>query len=643
MFDQRLPDGVTVQAYLLDDGSTDGTSEAVKTRYPQVHLLQGDGFLFWNRGMRRAFAAALEGGYDYYLWLNDDTLLYPEALESLLRTHHRVARLGGEASIVVGSTCDPDTGQHTYGGLRRESWLRPLHFTPVEPGREPRQCDTMNGNCVLIPREVAEVVGNLDPAFTHSMGDIDYGFRAQEACCRIWIAPGYAGNCPRNSLRGSWRDAKLNFRSRLDKLLGPKGLPPREWGVFVRRHAGPLWVAYWTLPYVRLAGSALWQRLGEARHEHVSGIQETAGSRVALLTNIVAPYRVPVYRKVGEMFDLRIFYSGEHENRATWSDSNLGLGDIPVKRSRGFTLRVPKLREGRFYDYGFVHINPGYLSDLLNFRPTAVLTNQMGFRTMISLLYGTFFRRPVWVWWGGTPHTERDVGLAKRFLRSLIARWARRWISYGETSTEYLRSLGVSCEHILQIQNCVDEKMYRRSTRPAVRIEPGPVLLYVGQMIGRKGVFELLQALARLQNEGHVFSLLLVGSGPEKAELEALGERLRLRNVHFYPPQPPEQMPAIYRSVDYLVFPSLEDVWGLVVNEALWSGVPVISSIYAGCARELLPERNLFDPNDAGNFTAALRRVLEGDIEPVDTSPLKTCAEVGDMIVEDVRRRIESR
>nr|MBA2443395.1 glycosyltransferase family 2 protein [Rubrobacter sp.] len=148
----------------------------MKARHPQVEVLRGDGTLFWNGGMRRAFAEALEGDHDHYLWLNDDTLLYPGALESLLQTHRRVTEPGSPASIVVGSTCDPETGDLTYGGLSRESRLRPLRFTPVRPGEEPRECETMNGNCVLVPREVAMAVGNLDGAFTHGMGDIDYAF-----------------------------------------------------------------------------------------------------------------------------------------------------------------------------------------------------------------------------------------------------------------------------------------------------------------------------------------------------------------------------------------------------------------------------------------------------------------------------------
>ena len=65
----------SINGFLMDDGSTDGTTEAVRERFPSVEVLQGDGSLFWNGGMHAAFAEALKGDYDYYLWLNDDTFL----------------------------------------------------------------------------------------------------------------------------------------------------------------------------------------------------------------------------------------------------------------------------------------------------------------------------------------------------------------------------------------------------------------------------------------------------------------------------------------------------------------------------------------------------------------------------------------
>jgi GT2 family glycosyltransferase len=262
LFRQSVGSEVSLSVYLVDDGSTDGTAEAVTAAYPQVNLLEGDGHLFWNGGMRMAFAAALDRDYDYYLWLNDDTLLYPDALTGLLRASADVIDRGNDRAIIVGSTCDPDTGIFTYGGMVRESWWRPLRFPFLKPGTEPKRCDTINGNCVLIPRSVARLVGNLDPAFTHYMGDIDYGLRTQQQGCSVWIAPGYMGTCSQNLRPRSWTQTSLDlpWYQQWQRIGQPKGLslkevtlsPLDEWQIFAQRHGGLLWPIYWCFPYLRL-------------------------------------------------------------------------------------------------------------------------------------------------------------------------------------------------------------------------------------------------------------------------------------------------------------------------------------------------------------------------------------------------------
>ena len=111
---QRVP-GVTVDVFVLDDGSSDGTSEAIAEQFPEVTVLHGDGQLYWCGGMRQAFAAAIAGDYDHYLWLNDDVYLDDGALAVLLDTERRL-RQRGEAVIVVGLDPGPaDRPAHLRG------------------------------------------------------------------------------------------------------------------------------------------------------------------------------------------------------------------------------------------------------------------------------------------------------------------------------------------------------------------------------------------------------------------------------------------------------------------------------------------------------------------------------------------------
>lgn len=232
--------------YVFDDGSTDGTGAAVAQGYPEAVLLAGDGTFFWNGGMRVAIAAAMAGRPDHLLWVNDDTTLAPEALATLLATRRGVSARSGRPAVVVGAVRDPATGALDYSGVVQQRGRR-LRFDMVEPGEEPRRADSMHGNCVLVPRAVYEVVGNLDPGYGHAMGDYDYGLRVTRAGFEVWVAPGTLATCPSNPGYVVAGDLGSDWR----RLLGVKGLPPAEWARFARRWGGRAWPVFWASPYLR--------------------------------------------------------------------------------------------------------------------------------------------------------------------------------------------------------------------------------------------------------------------------------------------------------------------------------------------------------------------------------------------------------
>lgn len=248
---QRLPDPFFVEFFLVDDASSDGTPQVIKTVFPEVRVIAGDGSLYWNGGMRLAFAAAVKEDYDYYLWLNDDTMLYPDALRRLVNTHKAILSRGRRDGIVVGSLRDADNGRHTYGCLVRSLSWSPLKFKPLQPTEEVQKCHTLNGNCVLIPRIIASEIGNLDPAFTHHMADYDYGLRVRKKGYAVWLAPGYLGTCKRNGGKAPWLDETLGCLERMKALVHAKCWPPREWLIYTRRYGGPLWPIFWVGRYVK--------------------------------------------------------------------------------------------------------------------------------------------------------------------------------------------------------------------------------------------------------------------------------------------------------------------------------------------------------------------------------------------------------
>lgn len=249
--------GVRPDAVLVDDASTDGTTTAVRERFPWVEVIDGSGALFWNRGMHQAFARAMARGADHYLWLNDDTHLVPDALTSLLTQAAEIERRDGRPAVLSGASAEPGSTTISYGGRVATSRLKPFKFQLVWSEREPLPITALEGNCVLIPQRVAAALGNLDPAFEHAMGDTDYGLRARRAGFGLYVAAGVAGHCSSNSTRGTYFDTSLPLSRRWKLIRSRKGLPVRSWLRFCSRHGGWLWPLYFAWPYFKVLATSL--------------------------------------------------------------------------------------------------------------------------------------------------------------------------------------------------------------------------------------------------------------------------------------------------------------------------------------------------------------------------------------------------
>lgn len=231
-----------LELFLTDDGSSDGTEDAVQEVWPGAVVVRGDGTLFWNGGMRRAWTEAVGRDPDYFWLVNDDTVMLAGCLVELLSLvgDPEARRIG------IGAVEDPETGQAVYGGWRRRGRER------VVPTGRAERCETMNANCTLVPRRVCRELGIFHGAYTHAMGDFDYGLQAYRAGIELWQTGRFVARCVGNSNAGTWRDRSLSRGERWRRILGPKGLPPREWLVYTRRNEGWWWPIRFISPYIRI-------------------------------------------------------------------------------------------------------------------------------------------------------------------------------------------------------------------------------------------------------------------------------------------------------------------------------------------------------------------------------------------------------
>lgn len=236
--------GARLTVHLLDDASPDGTAEAIHQHFPEVEIITGNGRLYWGGGMHRAMAAAIRHPFDALLLLNDDVILAPNSLATLLAAWTTANAGSHVPNIIVGATRDPATDAISYSGFLRTSALNPFKLRRVapDPGRLV-PCDTMNGNCVLVPAEIVRRIGTIDPVFVHQLGDIDYGYRARAAGARLWIAATPIGTCAAHDRSRHWDRRGLSLVQRWRLLTSPLGLPLRPWLAFGWRHAGPAGLA----------------------------------------------------------------------------------------------------------------------------------------------------------------------------------------------------------------------------------------------------------------------------------------------------------------------------------------------------------------------------------------------------------------
>ncbi|SFK80638.1 Glycosyltransferase, GT2 family [Porphyromonadaceae bacterium KH3CP3RA] len=258
-FRATIPAEYEFDIFLTDDGSTDGTGEAVNELFPQVKVVKGDGSLFWAGGMRLAWKTALnEGAYDAYLLINDDVVLYPGFFIHLLETEVYSLTQTGMKGIYCGATED-EAGKVSYGA----SIIKKNHLIMTSqrlvPTGQPQRCDLTNANVLWISGSVVDKIGIFSERYTHGIADFDYSLQAVKEKIPVWLTPSVCGVC--NYDHGKkWKSSDIPLKQRIAWMKSPKGLAYKEYMHYIRKHF-PMYLPYsFFLMWMKVFFPFIWDR-----------------------------------------------------------------------------------------------------------------------------------------------------------------------------------------------------------------------------------------------------------------------------------------------------------------------------------------------------------------------------------------------
>lgn len=217
---------ITLKVFLVDDGCTDGTAEAVVkefSRTEDIFIIKGSGELYWAGGMRAAWKCALKHkiDWDFFLLLNDDVVVYDSCLENLLESHNYSVTKYGKGGVYSGITCEIGNSEKTtYGGVR---WIsRIWGKAELLPPRDvPQLCDAANANIMLVSQQVVKEIGIFYEGYQHGYADYEYSMFVRKKGLPLFVAAHLCGECPDDHINLKERLVNMSISERRKLLSSP--------------------------------------------------------------------------------------------------------------------------------------------------------------------------------------------------------------------------------------------------------------------------------------------------------------------------------------------------------------------------------------------------------------------------------------
>lgn len=245
---------LSFKVFLTDDGSTDGTSDVISTLFldKDIEILQGSGSMYWNGGMNHSWRTAIaEGGFDGYLWLNNDSVLFDNVWEEIVAADLYARENYNKGGIYIGSTRDMETKKFSYGGfLFTNKWTLRDQF--LHPNGQIQSCHAGHGNITYVSHDVVASEGVFCDKYVHGGGDHDYTYLAHKHGFPVLVMREYVGECENDHRSSEAVITKMTLKERLAYVKAPLGYNLNNALLFQKRCFPHRYPFVWSLSYFRL-------------------------------------------------------------------------------------------------------------------------------------------------------------------------------------------------------------------------------------------------------------------------------------------------------------------------------------------------------------------------------------------------------
>lgn len=322
--------------------------------------------------------------------------------------------------------------------------------------------------------------------------------------------------------------------------------------------------------------------------------------KVALVTNIPAPYRVPVWNILAadERIDLTLVFCAGREPNRQWDMDGFRFNCIFLSESFFSTSR------------GYVHSNTDIVGTLATLNPDVVITSSFNPTSLYAFAYAWWSGRRHICMTDGTPASEQHLSLAHKFVRSAVFKRSSAFIGGSGASAALYRSWGIEQERIFRSNLCIDNMRFERATSNATKSVD---VVFCGRFAREKQPMFLFDVAERAATIiGRAVSIAFIGAGELE---EAMKERARQTpsvscTFHGFVSQ--SELPDLYASARVFLFPTTGDVWGIVASEACAAGLPIISTPHSGAVGDIIVDgiNSFVRPLDPAEWATALAQLL---------------------------------